>query len=264
LLADASHTSARNTPHKAKAMKSLATKTIFLLALAIAARGNAIGGILLFDIDADPATWATSVGTFRTVGTWNLNSLPDFGVSSIGGPLTSSGGGPIPAGFIPSSVSIDASRFFPSEPISLAFVGPSANGMTNSENAIVPNQPQDSLIISFFSAVSAFEFYAISCDLCSGGLGLIDVVVSDDHGDMTTFASIAAPGAGAHYGLLATYGASIRSVNLNGPGPEVGSPGQNQYFPGIQGEATVFAIPEPATSALLGIGLVGIAASRRR
>jgi hypothetical protein len=137
--------------------------------------GIASAQIVLVDVQVNPKAWAKAIAGMRVIGSghkktpsWNLSTLPDFGVSSLEGPLTSAGGGPIPFGFIPSIVQIDSSRFFPSERVTLAFIGPSANGYGNTENAIVPNQSQDSLDIFFSTVVGAFELDAISCSECVG------------------------------------------------------------------------------------------------
>jgi hypothetical protein len=114
--------------------------------------GIATAQIVLFDIEADPKAWAKAIDKMPVLGSWDFSTLPDFGVSSMEGPLTSAGGGPIPPGFIPSIVQIDSSRFFPDEPITLAFIGPSANGSDNTENAVVPNQAQDSFNIFFLNS----------------------------------------------------------------------------------------------------------------
>ncbi len=173
------------------------------------------------------------------LGSWDLSTLPDFGVSSMEGPLTSAGGGPIPPGFIPSIVHIDSSRFFPSEPITLAFIGPSANGSDNTENAIVPNQAQDSFNIFFSTVVGGFAFDAISCSLCAGSLGVINITILDDLGTKTVFERVAAPSSGHLYGLVGKKSRRISAVNLSYPGADPLDP--NHYFPGIQGATTVIA-----------------------
>jgi hypothetical protein len=201
--------------------------------------------ILLFDIEANPKAWAKSIAGLRVLGSgkktpsWDLSTLPDFGVSSLEGPLTSAGGGPIPLGFLPSIVQIDSSRFFPSEPITLAFIGPSANGYGNTENAIVPNQAQDSFDILFSIVVGGFEFDAISCSECAGSLSIINITVLDDLGTETVFESVAAPSSGHLYGLVGKNGRRISAVNFSNPGADPLDP--NHYNPGIQGAATVFA-----------------------
>jgi hypothetical protein len=142
---------------------------------------------------------------------------------------------------VPSIVQIDSSRFFPSEPVTLAFIGPSTNGYGNTENAIVANQPQDSFNIFFSTVVGGFAFDAISCSICAGSLGVINITVLDDLGTETVFERVAAPSSGHLYGLVGKKSRRISAVNLSYPGADVGSLNQNNYNPGIQGAATVFA-----------------------
>jgi hypothetical protein len=66
--------------------------------------GIATAQIVLFDIETNPKAWAQAIAGMPVLGSWDLSTLPDFGVSSIEGPLTSAGGGPIPPGFIPSDI----------------------------------------------------------------------------------------------------------------------------------------------------------------
>lgn len=232
------------------------TLASFVLALTtFAAHQSASGAVILYDLSGNRAPWESAVAHFNSAARWDLDDLPDFGVSSISGPLTSTGGGPIPTGFFPTSVSIDASRYFPDEPISLAFIGPSANGSGNTQNAIVPNQPQDSLNILFLTGVNAFELTAISCDVCLAGTALIDISVLDSFGATTVFSHVAAPGSGKRYGVVATAGSTLRLVNLSGPGEEVASPGLNQFSPGLQGHAVIYRVAEPGSLALLCLAL---------
>jgi hypothetical protein len=194
--------------------------------------------VTLYDIEADPEGWRRAVVHTHVIARWDLDNLPDFGVSSVSGPLTSTGSGPIPAGFLPSIVTLTSSGFRGTT--SLAFVGASTYGVNNPQNAMMPNQPQESFDIFFGNAVRGFSWDAFSCSRCVASLGVIEITVVDDQGMATVFKNVSAPDTGHIYGLLAEKKRGIVSINFHYPGVVSGLPGSDNHSPGFQGAASIY------------------------
>jgi len=219
-------------------------KEMLVAAGALFVASAASADILLFDIDANESAWRDALRQNGKVakGGWDFNRDADYGIIGFAGPVTSAGAGPVGAGTIDAdNVSMNAPVGNPAN--NLVGVGPGA-GFGNPSNFVGANYFTDSLVISLSEAKTAIEFNAVSLL----GSNTADFIVN---GGAAVFAGNAAPAAGHRYGILATGGDTISSVQIfdAGGGAE-----------GVQGAGLVY-VPAPGALALLGLaGLV----SRRR
>ena len=223
-------------------------KEMLVAAGALFLAGSASADILLFDIDADPNAWADALQANGKVrkGGWNFDADADYGIAGFDAPLTSAGGGPVSPGTINTdNVVMDVINNSGPGATGLVAVGPSA-GFGNPSNAVLANFFTDSFQMNFTSGdKTAVEFNALSL---LGGT-TVDITVN---GGAAVFAGVAAGAGGHNYGILATGGDTIDSVNIfdTGGGAE-----------GIQGSGTVY-VPAPGALALLGVA--GLVSRRRR
>ena len=217
---------------------------VLLLSIGFAASRSATADILLFNIDDNESAWNDQKAGLLDAGSWDLETLDDFGNNSTDGPVDSTGGGLILPGFLPDNVTLTTQSGFLSN---IYTVGPSVSWWNNPFNGTTANHSWDEFQVDFDNPVIAFEFNAISDD--TGGTVSIKVV--DGLGATTTFSGQVAPETGNRYGVIATNGSTIRLVGVVGT------------YAGIQGAAASFAsVPEPHNAVCV-LLLIGILARRR-
>jgi hypothetical protein len=164
---------------------------------------------VLYDIDADAAGWVAAIAGKTISFQYNLDDLDDFGVFAFPGPLTATGAGPIPSGFLPGNVTIDR-IIHPGGGgvLGLIAVGPSS-GYTVS-NAVLANSFTDSIESEDSTGQRcAYNFNAVSVQ----GRDSLKITVTDVLDIEAVFIPTPTVGPSGHrLGIIASEG--IKSIKL--------------------------------------------------
>lgn len=205
---------------------------------------------VLYDLDGgDQSAFDAAVANKPLCDTWtDFSRDADYGIAGFGGPVTSTGAGPVSAGTVAPWMILRSGGAYQGSGNDMVAIGPSA-GFGNAQNSVGSNYFVDYTVMDFTTDVlkCAVQF---NIQTLLGGVP-VDITVTDVYGNSTTFFGVAAGATGHNYGIAGADLASISFRDPNGADVEL-----------LQGQVYAWAVPAPGAVALLSLG--GLAATRRR